>query len=122
MSEPSHKYPKRVAKTIVDHAISFGMPVPKVENMYEYAKSGASRAVDLAASSYPDEMARNTAYFAIFRRFFLSGLKKYSSRMPEYEKTEVREIITRNRDKLIEGLTRNDSEKNNGGDQTQKQG
>ena len=108
MSEPSHKYPYRVAKTIVEQAIVFGMPVPKVESMYEYAKNGANDAV--SKTEYATEEARNAAYFTLLRRFFKAGLKKYSSKMPELDRTEVREILTRNRDKLIEGLTKNDTD------------
>ena len=71
MSEPTNKYPKRVAKTIVEQAIVFGMPVPKVESMYEYAKNGAYEAV--SKTEYATEAARNAAYFTLFRRFFKAG-------------------------------------------------
>lgn len=109
MSEPTHKYPPRVAVNIVDSAIEFGMPVPRVETMYEFAKSGAAEATGKV--SYGSEAERNAAFFTLLRRFFRAGLKKYSARMCEFEKAEVREILTRNRYKLIEGLTRNEAEK-----------
>ena len=106
MSDPNHKYAKRIAKAIVENAILFGMPVPKVESMYEYAKKGAGDIV--SKKSYVNEMARSTAYFTLLRHFFKAGLKKYSAKMSEFDKMEIRAILTRNRDKLIEGLTRND--------------
>lgn len=120
MSEPTNKYPKRVAKTIVEQAIVFGMPVPKVESMYEYAKNGAYEAV--SKTEYATEAARNAAYFTLFRRFFKAGLKKYSSKMPEFDKAEVREILTRNRDKLIEGLTKHDTDQQGEGHATAQEG
>ena len=120
MSEPNHKYAKRIAKAIVDNAIMFGMPVPKVESMYEYAKKGAGDVV--SKKSYVNDLARTTAYFTILRHFFKAGLKKYSAKMPEMDKMEVRAILTRNRDKLIEGLTRNDDGTQDGGKEPSQEG
>lgn len=120
MSEPSHKYTPRVAKTIVENAIRFGMPVPKVETMYGYAKRSADEAV--SKENYHNEQDKNTAFFTLCRRFFESGLKKYSAKMPEYEKDEVRAILTRNRDKLIEGLTKHDTYPNGKGTQEAARG
>ena len=120
MSEPNHKYAKRIAKAIVDNAITFGMPVPKVESMYEYAKNGAYEAV--SKTDYATEAARNAAYFTLFRRFFKAGLKKYSSKMPEFDKAEVREILTRNRAKLIDGLTKHDTDQQGEGTAAAQEG
>ena len=68
MSEPNHKYAKRIAKAIVDNAIMFGMPVPKVESMYEYAKKGAGDVV--SKKSYVNDLARTTAYFLQMGNFY----------------------------------------------------
>lgn len=120
MSEPSHKYTSRVAKTIVENAIRFGMPVPKVETMYGYAKRSADESVSKV--NYENEQDKNTAFFTLCRRFFEAGLKRYSAKMPEYEKDEVREILTRNRDKLIEGLTKHDTDPHGKGTKEATQG
>lgn len=104
MSEEKHIYSERVARAIVDKAILYGMPVPKVESMYEYAKRGATESV--TKIQWTDEKRRNARYFTLLRNFMEAGLKKYSAKMSDSSKTEIREILMKNRDKLIKGLTK----------------
>lgn len=108
MSEQNNKYPERVARMIVDQAIVYGMPVPRVEKMYDYAKAGAAEIT--SKTGYDDEKRRNSQFFTLLRRFFTAGLKKYSSKMPEYEKMEIRGILTRNRERLIQERTRDETQ------------
>lgn len=104
MSEEKHIYQARTAKMIVDSAIMYGMPVPKVESMFDYAKKGAAEIV--AKREFAEGKQRNSQFFSLLRKFFDAGLRKYSAKMPEYEKMEIREILTRNRENLIRGLTK----------------
>lgn len=101
MSTIEFTYPARVARMLVDKAIVYGIPLTKVEAMYRMAKHSAKKKVP-----EPDQKA---AYFTVLRRIFEAGIRKYSEKCKELDKMEVREILTRNRDKLIAGLTRIDN-------------
>lgn len=114
MSEAKHIYQARTAKMLVDSAIMYGMPLPKVESMFDYAKKGAAEIV--GQKEWADGKKRNSQFFTLVRRFFNAGLKKYSDKMPEYEKMEIRDVLTRNRDNLIEGLTKIEGQKDTGAD------
>ena len=102
MESKVKKYPAKVAKLLVDNAIVYGMPVPNVEKMYECATVTASNmfgAPDfLKANNNKAGLAR---YYTVRRNIFLAGLKKYSAKMAEIAKLEIREILTRNRERLI---------------------
>lgn len=110
MDEQKHTYPARTARVIVEKAIQYGMPVPKVVNMYETAKTGAkeSNSTKMQGS---DGKSWRAAYFTVLRNMFESGLKKYSAKMPAFCRDEVKGILTRNKEKLIEELTRDENSK-----------
>ena len=97
MDEQKHTYPARTARLIVEKAIQYGMPVPKVVNMYETAKTGAkeSNSTKMQGS---DGKSWRAAYFTVLRNMFESGLKKYSAKMPAFCRDEVKGILTRNKD------------------------
>lgn len=102
MSTIENRYPARVARMLVDKAIVYGIPLTKVEAMYRMAKQSARQKV-------PDIDRNRPAYFNILRHIFEAGIRKYSAKCNQLDKMEVREILTRNRDKLIAGLTRIDN-------------
>ena len=93
-------YPARVAKMIVEDAIVYGMPVPRVAGMYDIAKVSARGGSD-EAKPFGDTLEWKARYFTLLRNIYRSGLKKYSAKMPDMDKMEIREILTRNREKLI---------------------
>lgn len=101
MSTIENRYPARVARMLVDKAIVYGIPLTKVEAMYRMAKQSARQKV-------PDIDSNRPAYFNILRHIFEAGIRKYSEKCKELDKMEVREILTRNRDRLVAGLTRNE--------------
>ena len=102
MSTIEFTYPARVARMLVDKAIVYGIPLTKVEAMYRMAKQSARQKV-------PNLDKNRPAYFTILRNIFEAGIRKYSENCKELDKMEVREILTRNRDRLIAGLTRIDN-------------
>jgi hypothetical protein len=97
-------YPARVAKMIVENAIVYGMPVPRVAGMYDIAKVSAKGNSD-ETKPFADTLEWRARYFTLLRNIFQAGLRKYSMKMQEKDKLEIREILTRNREKLIEEWT-----------------
>ena len=103
-------YPARVAKMIVENAIVYGMPVPRVAGMYDIAKVSARGNSD-ETKPFADTLEWRARYFTLLRNIFQAGLRKYSMKMQEKDKLEIREILTRNREKLIEEWTKRDKRK-----------
>ena len=103
-------YPARVAKMIVENALVSGMPVPRVAGMYDIAKVSAKGNSD-ETKPFADTLEWRARYFTLLRNIFQAGLRKYSMKMQEKDKLEIREILTRNREKLIEEWTKRDKRK-----------
>ena len=106
MSE-HNTYPARVAKMIVENAIVYGMPVPRVAGMYDIAKVSA-KGTPGENKPTADTLEWRARYFTLLRNIFQAGLRKYSMKMPEKDKLEIREILIRNREKLIKEWSRSD--------------
>ena len=99
MSSNHNTYPEKVAKAIVDKAIVHGMPVTKVAHMYDLAKDYAKGAV--AGRTDRDSRQYRAAYFTCLRNMLESGCRKYAAKIKDSDRQEIREILTRNHDKLI---------------------
>lgn len=99
------KYSARTAKSIVDNAIVYGMPVSKVVVMYERARE------TIKHPGKPGDRQADQVYYAALNSMFLGGLIKYSSMLSFNDGIRNRKFLLPQREKLIASLTKNEPDK-----------
>lgn len=91
MTTERKTYPMKTALYLVDRSVQYGIPVPKVAELYSNAKDQARCS---AAAMYQEGTPEwKHAYFSTLYSIFMRKLEKYSSKMSQESRREIRDVV-----------------------------